>query len=315
MKKRAGNRIIWKPETLREYSELAKNVIVWHDEMFPPSCPLAYRVHDGAALTLNKAVEIIKKFRMPKSKLAGTEADDFETDSGDVFWEVRQIWAFDVCYLWECLGLHGFKFRRIEFCERYWPRSPKVQALAEVGAAALEVVDFFAGEVADIIFKALKAACGRVKYDGLFPEFITEEPIVLEPTLEPKAENWLKGIRAGLAERFPSSEWTQRRIELDHRSLLVQLEFEAVQAEKTRKATEYAGESSEKRPQLTDTESNIVEALGTDTLHAPELLKIAGYDNSSHYRSILSNLVKREILGKNDKGYYAKNPGSPSRCQ
>jgi hypothetical protein len=258
-------------------------------------------------LTLNKASEIIKKFRMPNSKLSVTESDEFETDSDDVFWEVRQIWAFDVCYLWQCLGLHGLNFRGTEFCERYWPRSPKVQALGEVGAAALEVVDFFAGEVAYIIFKALKAACGRVKYDGLFLEFITEERIVLEPTPEPKAESWLKGIKAGLAERFPSSEWPQRRIELDHRSLLVQLEFEANQAEKARKAAECTSESSEKRPQLTDTEGYILEALGSDALHASELLKKAGYDNSSHYRNILSNLVKREILGKNENGYYAKN--------
>lgn len=55
---------------------------------------------------------------------------------------------------------------------------------------------------------------------------------------------------------------------------------------------------------LTDTESNILEALRNDTLRGAELLKKAGYDNSSHYRTILSNLVKRTILGRNSNGYY-----------
>jgi hypothetical protein len=57
--------------------------------------------------------------------------------------------------------------------------------------------------------------------------------------------------------------------------------------------------------ELTDTESIIIEALGPNVLRGPELLKEAGYDNSSHYRSILSNLVKRNVIGRNSGGYYA----------
>ena len=61
-----------------------------------------------------------------------------------------------------------------------------------------------------------------------------------------------------------------------------------------------------KKPaELTDTESNILEALDNNTLKGPVLLKRAGYDYSSHYRSILSNLVKRRILDRNVNGYYA----------
>jgi|GEM_PF-5831480 len=57
--------------------------------------------------------------------------------------------------------------------------------------------------------------------------------------------------------------------------------------------------------ELTDTENNILEGLSDKTLKATDLLKKAGYDNSSHYRQILSNLVKRRIIGRNTKGYYA----------
>ncbi len=55
--------------------------------------------------------------------------------------------------------------------------------------------------------------------------------------------------------------------------------------------------------ELTDTEENILEALGGDTLRGAELLKRAGYDNSSHYRQILSNLRKRGIIERDIKGY------------
>jgi len=56
--------------------------------------------------------------------------------------------------------------------------------------------------------------------------------------------------------------------------------------------------------ELTDTEENILEALGSDKLRGTELLKRAGYDNSSHYRQILSNLRKRKIIDRDIKGYF-----------
>jgi hypothetical protein len=57
-------------------------------------------------------------------------------------------------------------------------------------------------------------------------------------------------------------------------------------------------------PELTDTEGIILEALGTCVLKGAELLKLGGYDYSSHYRQILSNLTKRQILGRSIRGYY-----------
>lgn len=71
-----------------------------------------------------------------------------------------------------------------------------------------------------------------------------------------------------------------------------------------KKRCEAPSAKQEKQVELTDTEQNILEALGNDTLRGTELFKRAGYDNSSHYRTILSNLVKREILGRNQDGYY-----------
>ena len=90
---------------------------------------------------------------------------------------------------------------------------------------------------------------------------------------------------------------------------LLRKAWDKIKAEK-----EYPAETKQKielgkeLPELTDTESNILEALSSDTLTGPKLFKKAGYDNSSHYRQILSNLVKRQILGRNSKGYYALKP-------
>jgi len=66
------------------------------------------------------------------------------------------------------------------------------------------------------------------------------------------------------------------------------------------------------RNKPTDTEQNILESLGNDTLRGQELLKKAGYDFSSHYRGILSNLVKRGVLEKTGSGY-TKSSNTPPK--
>jgi hypothetical protein len=55
---------------------------------------------------------------------------------------------------------------------------------------------------------------------------------------------------------------------------------------------------------LTDTERYTLEALGTQCLIGEEIAKKAGYDHSSGYRAMLSNLWKRLILEKNGQGYF-----------
>jgi len=58
---------------------------------------------------------------------------------------------------------------------------------------------------------------------------------------------------------------------------------------------------------LTDTESNILEALGNKTLTGKKLLNKAGYDYSSHYKAILSSLIKRGVLENiHNNGYKTK---------
>ncbi len=42
---------------------------------------------------------------------------------------------------------------------------------------------------------------------------------------------------------------------------------------------------------------------GADWLHAQRLAEVAGYANSSHFRSILSNLADRGVIESGQRGY------------
>ena len=67
------------------------------------------------------------------------------------------------------------------------------------------------------------------------------------------------------------------------------------------------GQAGVDKIRLTDTEKNILEALGREHMTGPVLLKKAGYDYSSHYRQILSYLVKQGILGNDQTGYFRRD--------
>ena len=55
---------------------------------------------------------------------------------------------------------------------------------------------------------------------------------------------------------------------------------------------------------LSDTEANIVEALGTQRLTGEALAKQAGYPFNSNFKSTLSSLRKRGVLGNASPGYF-----------
>jgi hypothetical protein len=57
-------------------------------------------------------------------------------------------------------------------------------------------------------------------------------------------------------------------------------------------------------PDLTDTESNIVEALSKDVMTGEKLAVKAGYPHNSNFKSTLSSLRKRGILGNKAPGYF-----------
>lgn len=58
------------------------------------------------------------------------------------------------------------------------------------------------------------------------------------------------------------------------------------------------------KPELTDTESNIIEALGKQTIIGEVLAVKAGYPYNSNFKATLSALRKRGIIGNKSPGYF-----------
>lgn len=63
---------------------------------------------------------------------------------------------------------------------------------------------------------------------------------------------------------------------------------------------------------LTETERNILEALGEGKLKGEQLAKKAGYPCNSNFKNTLSSLVKRGLL-MNDRPGYQKPKSGPSQ--
>lgn len=59
-------------------------------------------------------------------------------------------------------------------------------------------------------------------------------------------------------------------------------------------------------PKLNDAEQNIVEALNTATLTGEKLAEKAGYPYNSNFKSTLSSLRKRGIVGNKSPGYFVQ---------
>jgi hypothetical protein len=57
-------------------------------------------------------------------------------------------------------------------------------------------------------------------------------------------------------------------------------------------------------PKLSDAEQNIIEALGLETMTGEVLAQKAGYPFNSNFKSTLSSMRKRGILGNASPGYF-----------
>lgn len=64
------------------------------------------------------------------------------------------------------------------------------------------------------------------------------------------------------------------------------------------------GEASGQQQVFNEMETNLLEALGDETMHAEALAKKAGYPNNSNFRTACANLVRRQLFGKSRQGYY-----------
>jgi hypothetical protein len=201
--------------------------------------------------------------------------------------------------------LMGSKMRRL----KKWPRNPDIKFGPDAGWCAWNVAYKFSHRILSAVLVARTMALG-VQFHNQFDYLVIDDPSV---------GKWVNAFIEELGTRtLPrSAEWPVWQINRDAESVRNQLEVEIelvrIGLSDRRKAVQQAAKKEKSQPankitlNLTDTESNILEALGDSTLHGPALLEKAGYDNSSHYRAILSGLVKRNILDRNACGYHRKS--------
>ena len=184
MKKKSKNSaydIVWEPETLKEYMELAKSDLKY-DELFDVF-PEILNVEVYARRALDEGISLIKLFRMPKNEISKDLSGDFETnEEGYVFWKIKHKWVLKICRLWIFISEILLALDNPP-CEEYWPKRPGIEGLGEVGRAALEVVELFACLSGDIAYDALKSVFGLKDCEDMVYDFIEKQRLVVEPNL------------------------------------------------------------------------------------------------------------------------------------
>ena len=134
----------------------------------------------------------------------------------------------------------------------------------------------------------------------------------------PTAASVVEGDTAGLAWSLArasqvASELRTAALEVESRGLApfaekdvsTSSEAHAADVAKTKDTDQPPKSDDDRMPiTLTDTEQNIIEGLGNKTLTATELAKKIRYPYNSNFRSTLSTLRKRGILGNRSPGYF-----------
>jgi len=230
MKKRADDSaydILWEPETLKEYMELAEADLEF-DELYA-LFPELSNTGVYARLAVELGVNLLKFFRHGERTLSESLSGDFETDKESVFWSIRHKWALDICRLWIYISRI---MRSLDNppCEEYWPTRPGIEGFGEVGRAALEVAELFACSVGNVAYDTLRSAFGKESYDELVYEFIESEPVRLDPTLDEKSTRWRNLLKDGLAKIYPETRWPDALLERDSRRLTLVLKYEEDEA-------------------------------------------------------------------------------------
>lgn len=304
MKKKSKNsafNIIWEPETLKEYMELAESDLKY-DELFD-LFPEINNVEVYAGRALNEGISLIKLFRMPKHKISKDLFGDFETnDEGYVFWQIKHEWVLKICRLWIYTS-NIIRALDNPPCEEYWPKRPGIEGLGEVGRAALEVIELFACLLGDIAYDALKSVFGLKDCDDLVYDFIEKHHLVLEPNLEPKAVTWFNTIKDVLIKAYPSSRWPEVVLDRDRKRLGMILSVEEEEALKAQKDSEKDDLSNNANKK--EDNNNIC--------HGTKLVNILGHQNAFMSYSDLASIfnVDAEVLRKRLDRYREKNPLDP----
>ncbi|MHC4637808.1 MAG: hypothetical protein ACYTBV_09960 [Planctomycetota bacterium] len=305
-------KVCWIPRSLGEYFDLAKVIIDASLSRAKDPTNDLFKIYHLSYTALQYAQDIIYSFRQTKLNTYIETAETFIClpDGSCLSYIAKKHWVLNYCALDVSLGrldAHGhYWLGGSEMFDGFnWPQNPQSRAFYEAGICALQAIIRFCNQIHKI-----------VDYGNAFFNIpVNPLEIKIEPAADDAAlKKWESIVQFGLKKYLPDSEWTDGAIDREFESLQIQLnaEYEQALKQKLLNQPENHRVNQHELVKLTDTESNILEALGAETLIGAKLLTKAGYDNSSHYRQILSNLCKRKILDRNPNGYFRM---TPDNCQ
>jgi hypothetical protein len=179
-----------------------------------------------------------------------------------------------------------------------WPQAPNTMLGPNAGSSALHVAYKFSQRVKNAVTIARAFTFG-VHGENFFD--------VIVPYDE-RVRAWLDAAIGELQARAlpPLEDWPIWQLNRDVASLMYQLLAEK-KKEAEQPASGHAKAEQNDRPILSDTEQNILEALGTETMTGEVLAKRAGYPYNSNFKNTLSSLRKRGILGNKSPGYFVES--------
>ena len=172
-----------------------------------------------------------------------------------------------------------------------WPMNPGLFFSDSVGHSALEVAIDYSTDLFlsldSIFFETVCKETTATSWDEAW-EIINS--LIVTPKLDPMIIKWQTAVSNELKRWCPEIEVenSSKVICRDSRVILVKLEAEYWNVkERWKKSGIITHETNKKELHLTDTKSNLLEALEDDTMFGHAICKKADYTYNSHMRQIL----------------------------
>lgn len=259
-----NHKFVWHPHRLADYQELAR---MWRvgDEVegdYSNIERLRYYV-EGALCAAKHLIDFSRKSPANTSPI---EHYTWLSDGTPILFHVSQPWVVFCCLLWEYSNSILTHYRRIDLHSHFsWPQDPNRRVFDEPGLSALAAIISFCNAVADACFEELARTCpgeldgawagefdkslskealgievteitgGRVKVKNVIRDSLSrphKDSITIQPELSQEAAKWREALMKRMLGLVPLSAWTDRDVEREWKSVLVQLDYEYVEAVK-----------------------------------------------------------------------------------
>lgn len=240
---------VWRPKTLKEYSQLAKMdhrlkrlekylkphrlQYAFSADVFEIHKPTQHEyLRDSAVYVIEEIILLFTELCIQKKDLGavysgcivpqiGAFPGERSPDRRRRKWDKRRTtwtrWQVKHPCLLAVLNLENYlqglphHFYGYKYCDEYWPKIPFVELFGEIGLAALEVAIDLGWSVLKMNMDVMRQSF-NITEDMSLDSFVKKVPVVLEPNLDLRAEHWHTALREAFISRFPSTEWPEGRL-------------------------------------------------------------------------------------------------------